>query len=144
MWRAFMDIALAKLEKESFGEPPAPDPELKPVLRGEIVDAAMLLQNIQSGSSTLDLMGVSAGIHEILHYVDKRNPRGPYPTNPANDPQYNNWEWAVQKWKEQTYLPLIPQIEVDNNDDDDEDDEDEDEDDNNRSNRRSLRDNDDN
>jgi penicillin-binding protein 1C len=139
MWRAFMDIALAKLDKESFGEPPATDPSLKPVLRGEIVDAGMLLQNIQSGSTTLDLMGVSSGIHNILHYVDKRNPTGPYPTNPQNDPQYNNWEWAVQKWKEQTYLPLIPKVEEDAEDDDEDND-----DDNNRSNnRRSLRDNDD-
>jgi hypothetical protein len=142
MWRAFMDIALAKLEKESFGEPPAPDPSLKPVLRGEIIDAGWLLQSIQSGSTTLDLMGVSSGIHEILHYVDKRDPRGPYPTNPANDPQYNNWEWAVQKWKEQTYLPLIPKAEVDP---EEEEDPEEDTNNNNRNgNRRSMRDNDNN
>ena len=103
-----MDIALAKRDEKSFGEPPATDPSIKPILRGDIVDTAALIQNIQSGSTTLDIAGVTSSIHNILHYIDKRNPLGPYPTNPANDPQYNNWEYAVQKWKEQTYAPLIP------------------------------------
>jgi len=132
MWRAFMDIALSKLEKESFGEPPATDPSIKPILRGEIVDAGMLLQNIQTGSTTFDIAGITSGIHNILHYVDKRNPLGPYPSNPANDPQYNNWEWAVQKWKNDTYVPLIPQIQEINDQANEDDEEEED----NRSQRR--------
>lgn len=110
MWREFMDIALSKIEKKSFAEPPATDPTIKPILRGEIVDASMLIQDIQSGSTTLDLAGVASSIHNILHYVDKRDPLGPYPTNPAADPQYNNWEYAVQKWKNETYAPLLPQM----------------------------------
>jgi hypothetical protein len=36
--------------------------------------------------------------HSILFYVDKDNPRGPVPTNPASDPQFASWEDAVQKW----------------------------------------------
>jgi membrane peptidoglycan carboxypeptidase len=110
MWRSFMDIALAKLEKKSFGEPPATHTTLKPILRGEIFDAGMLLQHIQSGSTTLDLAGVSSGIHNILHYVDRRDPLGPYPSNPANDSQYNNWEYSVQKWKAETYASIIPSL----------------------------------
>jgi len=111
MWRAFMDIALAKLEKESFGEPPATDPTIKPILRGEIVDATMMLQNIQSGSSTgMDFLSLTSGMHNILHYVDKRNPLGPYPSNPGNDSQYENWEYAVQRWVQATYVPLLPQV----------------------------------
>lgn len=38
------------------------------------------------------------GVHEILHYVDRNNPLGPIPSNPYNDPQYINWESAVQAW----------------------------------------------
>lgn len=107
MWRDFMNIALAKIEKKDFAQAPATDPNLKPILRGEIVDTAALLENIQSGSTTLDLAGVASGIHNILHFVDKRNPLGPYPTNPASDSQYENWEYAVQKWKEETYANAL-------------------------------------
>jgi membrane peptidoglycan carboxypeptidase len=144
MWRQFMDIALAKLEKESFGEPPATDPSIKAVLRGEIFDAGMLLQNIQSGSTTLDLAGVASSIHNILHYVDKRDPLGPYPSNPAADSQYNNWEYAVQKWKEQTYGSLIPVVPAPGEEtpEDEEQDEDDEEEDDNNNNRRSNRNND--
>lgn len=113
MWRAFMDVALAKLDKESFGEPPATDPSIKPILRGEIVDANVILQSIQSGSSTiLDFAGLTSGMHNILHYVDKRNPLGPYPSNPDNDSQYNNWEYAVQQWVNATYVPLLPHVDA--------------------------------
>ncbi len=37
-------------------------------------------------------------IHDILYYVDRANPRGDYPKNPANDPQFNLWESRVQAW----------------------------------------------
>ncbi len=38
--------------------------------------------------------------HSILFYVDRDNPRGPIPNNPASDPQFNIWEEAVKKWSE--------------------------------------------
>ena len=41
-------------------------------------------------------------IHTILQWVDKVDPQGPLPTNPARDPQYNNWETAVRAWAERT------------------------------------------
>lgn len=124
MWRSFMDIALAKLDKESFGEAPATDPTIKPILRGEIVDANMMLQNIQAGngSSTIDLASLTSGMHNILHYVNKSDPLGAYPTNPANDSQYNNWEYAVQQWVNATYVPLIPQVDNSQEEDTEEDD----------------------
>jgi len=110
IWRSFVDVALAKREKMSFAQPPAIDPTLKPILRGEIFDSASLLTSIQTGDTTLDLAGVASSIHNILHFVDKTNPRGPYPINPTNDSQYENWEYAVQKWKIETYANLIPDI----------------------------------
>jgi len=36
--------------------------------------------------------------HSILYYVDKNNPQGPYPSNPAQDPQFANWEASVESW----------------------------------------------
>lgn len=107
MWRAFMDVALEKVEEQSFPEPAATDPNIKAVLRGQIFDTTALLEAAQSGASTLDLVGVTSGIHSILHYVDKRNPQGPYPSDPASDSQYANWEYAIQKWKETQFGAII-------------------------------------
>ncbi len=77
LWRELMDEVLPSLPEESF-VPPAEEnwAELKPVLRGE------------AGSEP----------HSILHYVDKHDPRGPYPSNPGRDPQYSYWEYAVSRW----------------------------------------------
>jgi hypothetical protein len=33
-----------------------------------------------------------------LYYIDKANPTGPPPSNPAADPMFNSWEGAVQGW----------------------------------------------
>jgi hypothetical protein len=47
-------------------------------------------------------------IHNILHYVKRDDPLGGYPANPsANDDQYDNWEYGVQGWKEETVGLLI-------------------------------------
>jgi penicillin-binding protein 1C len=40
----------------------------------------------------------SYGIHNILFYIDRKNPLGPIPEDPYQDPQYILWEKAVQKW----------------------------------------------
>lgn len=37
----------------------------------------------------------------ILFYVDKNDPLGPEPKNPENDPQYNAWEEAIQRWSKE-------------------------------------------
>jgi len=48
--------------------------------------------------------------------VDKDDPAGPQPTNPANDPQFNNWEKAVQDWvqKNQWHTTSTMPTEYDN------------------------------
>jgi penicillin-binding protein 1C len=38
------------------------------------------------------------GIHNILFYVDRKNPLGPIPEDPSLDPQYLLWEERVRKW----------------------------------------------
>ncbi len=74
LWRELMDQVLPNLDKENF-EPVSPiDPNIKPILRGDFA---------------------SIGNHSILHFVDKDNPLGPGPINPSLDPQYQNWEAAV-------------------------------------------------
>src|SRR5262249_35837536 len=37
-------------------------------------------------------------VHEILYWLNKDDPRGPPPENPAADPQFDNWEASVQRW----------------------------------------------
>jgi hypothetical protein len=80
MWHAYMNELLSTLPNEPFKQPAA-DPDkasLKPMLRG--------------------VWQSDTGVHSILHYVDKDNPRGPAPANPGSDPQYAYWEYAVQAW----------------------------------------------
>jgi membrane peptidoglycan carboxypeptidase len=96
MWRELMDKILPMRPTESFIPPQIETEALKPILRGEW----------RGGSSTpiLDSFGrvtgeqVNMNIHSILFWIDRNNPRGPAPTNPASDPQFNNWEYAVRRW----------------------------------------------
>lgn len=106
MWRTFMDFALKDLPVERFAEAPALEEDLKPVLRGQFVDVQSLIANVPEGQ-TLDMAGLTGSMHNILHYVEKRNPRGPYPTNPASDAQYKNWEYGVQNWVQGAYGALL-------------------------------------
>lgn len=110
MWRAFMDVALAKIDEKTFPQPASIDTNIKPILRGAIIDANTILTSVQAGNTDVDLAGVSSGIHSILHFVNKSDPRGPYPTNPAADSQYANWEYGVQKWKTETFTGLINSV----------------------------------
>lgn len=53
--------------------------------------------------------------HCILYYVNKDDPRGAWPTNPADDPQFNLWESRVQKWAEKEgWASSTPPTETDN------------------------------
>ena len=102
LWRAFMDRALTIVPGENFTPPtPEENPEsIKPVLRG-----------FWQGSAS----STAPSVHSILHWVDKDNPRGSIPSNPARDSQYNLWEYAVQVWAQEnapqlatSTLPGVP------------------------------------
>jgi len=71
LWNSFMNAALSGTSAESFM---SPNPILtsKPILNG-IPDA-----------------------HTILYSVSRDNPQGSTPVQPETDPQFINWEWAVQ------------------------------------------------
>lgn len=108
MWRAFMDVALEKIPEESFVQPQIITDGVKPIIRGQYIDTGLLYQALQSsGSSTIDISTVYNNVHSILHFVNKNDPQGPYPSNPASDPAYQNWEYGVQKWNEQTFGALL-------------------------------------
>jgi len=85
MWSAFMKEAIKTIPPATFSKP---EPILtnKPILNGEF-DI-----NFQINGKNYPQ------IHDILFYVDKNNPQGPYPENPQNDSQFENWETPVLKW----------------------------------------------
>jgi membrane peptidoglycan carboxypeptidase len=134
MWREFMDIALEKLPNESFPQPQINTAGVKPILRGEYIDTTQLLAAMQGGSASssedapqVNVMDIYNNVHSILHFVDKNNPNGSYPANPASDSQYTNWEYGVQKWNEDTFGALIQAQQLLNETEEDEEDEDSDE-----------------
>lgn len=89
MWHEVMEYALRKYSGEPFA-PPAPEAELDslpPVLRG---------------SWNTD---PSRGVHEILFWTKKGEPRSGQPENPASDPQFALWEYPVQMWASANPIP---------------------------------------
>ena len=76
IWREFILETLKGVPVEDFQKP-------EPVF----VDKTMLNGNY------IDENGET---HTILNYLDKNDIRGPAPSSPTNDPQYNNWEWSVK------------------------------------------------
>ncbi len=77
LWNAFVRAYLAGAPSESFVRP---DPV--------VADKIML-----NGSPVSSEYPTP---HSILFYVNKNDPLGPIPSNPEEDVQFNNWEWAVQ------------------------------------------------
>lgn len=103
MWRAFMDSVLTKIPNEQFEEPLVEDEsELKPVLRG-----------IWQGGEFKNKNTVTGGVHTILNWVDKDNPRGEYPEHPENDPQYERWEYGVNLWAAENGFYSLDSFRVD-------------------------------
>lgn len=88
LWRELIDKTLPNFPVESFIPPESENyASLKPILRGEM------------GSEP----------HSILYYVDRDNPRGPAPSNPASDPQFENWEYGVRRWATSGGVAPTPQ-----------------------------------
>ncbi len=110
MWREFMDIALEKVEVQTFTQPQINTAGVKPVIRGQYINTELLLQALQEteGGASIDVGQVYGNIHSILHFVNKNDPTGPAPLNPASDPAYVNWEYGVQNWNKETFGSLFP------------------------------------
>lgn len=104
MWNYFMREALKNTPVEKFPNLP-PNTSSKPVLNGASGGQVKLLVDKITGklatSSTPENYIVERTYlfpHDILHYVNKDDPQGQSPTNPAQDPAYVVWEQAVQNW----------------------------------------------
>ncbi|MDQ2933331.1 MAG: transglycosylase domain-containing protein, partial [bacterium] len=114
VWGAFMAQAAQSFPPETFQAPPEPLADNKPVLRGvwqggvsywtDSVSGKVATENTPTETKREVLFN---NVHTILHWVNKDDPRGPAPTNPQSDGQYEHWEYGVQKWL-QTYKANNP------------------------------------
>ncbi len=104
LWNDVMKAVLTKYPVESFEKPDSIDPSLPPILRG--FWQGENLTDTTTGASNLFGMPVAqpaTNIHTILYWINKDNPLGPRPINPEKDPQYTNWEYAIQKYLNSSY-----------------------------------------
>lgn len=118
IWQQFMKEALKETEIEYF-EKPEPIKTNKPVLNGKLARENLVKVDKISGKLATDKCPshlveekIYKEVHNILYYVDRNNPQGPYPSQPQNDPQFKAWEAAVRLWAEgQGYLDEKPPTE---------------------------------
>lgn len=105
MWHEVMEAALQKYPSESFEKPEPVRSDIKPILRGIWMGNASYIIDKTSGQLATDLTPQELRVekfipnaHSILYWVDKNDPLGPTPENPAKDPQFLNWETPVRQW----------------------------------------------
>lgn len=101
IWSKFIKEAIKNDKKEPFTKPKW-KLSGKPVIDGKMPVEKIKIDKISgklaTESTPQELIVEKTFIkpHCILYYVDRLNPLGPPPKNPANDPQFNNWEAGVQ------------------------------------------------
>jgi penicillin-binding protein 1C len=83
MWHEALAYALEKYPKTYFGEPSPISSTVPPMLRGN-----WMIPDSQGNIVP----------HDLLYWTDKKNPQGPPPSNPANDPQFSHWEYGLSYW----------------------------------------------
>ncbi|MFA5186291.1 MAG: PBP1A family penicillin-binding protein [Patescibacteria group bacterium] len=103
IWQGYMQRALANTPVENFPAPP-PNDANKTVLLGKSIETKIKIDKVTGRRATdqtpADMVEekIFHEAHNILYYLDKDDPRGPTPKDPTQDPQYWNWENAVQDW----------------------------------------------
>jgi membrane peptidoglycan carboxypeptidase len=76
MWKMFADELVKIFPKEDFIKPDDISSDTKPFMRGSY-------------------QTVDGSTHSELFFIDKKDPTGPTPSNPASDPLYYNWEASI-------------------------------------------------
>ena len=89
LWHELMAEALKGVPEERFPPAPPVPEDIKPILRGA--------------------WQAEGGAHDILYYVKRSDPTGPYPTDAerAAEPQLRHWDYPVQRWAS-TLTPPSP------------------------------------
>jgi penicillin-binding protein 1C len=103
IWQEFMKKAHEGAAIEPFA-PPDPIVTGKPVLDGQAGEIKVRIDKFSDLLASQDtpesavIERTYRQAHDILHFVDKDDPRGPYPADAHEDPQYLAWETAVADW----------------------------------------------
>jgi membrane carboxypeptidase/penicillin-binding protein PbpC len=107
IWQAFMKRALEGTKVEGFMKPP-PTGATKSILLGKSQETEIAIDKVTGFRATaltppdfIEQLKFREA-HSELWYLDKDDPRGPIPSNPGSDPQFANWEKAVQDWATRT------------------------------------------
>jgi 1A family penicillin-binding protein len=107
IWQEFMKAATKDMPKESFTKP-APPETTKSALLGTAVQQIVKIDRV-TGKLATDLTPPDLidevpfyQAHSEMYYFDKDDPTGPPPADPNADPQFANWESAVQSWVQLT------------------------------------------
>lgn len=112
MWNAFFTKAFAFIPDEQFISPAPTPSNTKPALRGiwyggETYAVDKISGKLATQYTPLEYIEerVILNPHEILYWVDRKDPTGPPPINPFSDPQYMLWELPAQRWIAANGLP---------------------------------------
>lgn len=113
LWNEFMRFAIEKRGSAPFEAPEKTPDDIKPILRGNYIYEKKERFDKASGKIATSLTPpwmteerINSEIHSILFWVDKDNPRGPFPK--AHDPQYGNWEEGIERWLRESGKKLLP------------------------------------
>ncbi len=105
LWGSFMSQVAKNFPPSNFIAPPQPYTDGKPVLHGIWQGGSSYWIDTISGKLATQYTPVetkkeivSNSVHSILYWLDKRDPRGSTPTNPADDSQFQYWEYGVRNW----------------------------------------------
>lgn len=115
IWQAFMREATKDRPKEPFPQPEPPTTERAAILgtaiakRVRIDKTTGLLATEFTPANQIEERTYLEP-HDILHFIDKDDPLGDAPTNPATDPQYSAWEAGVRAWISKTNATTTEQI----------------------------------
>jgi len=116
IWRDFMTRALKDTPIEAFTKP---DPIItdKPILNGQYQISVKLKINKNNGLLTTDKTPKDLieeksfiEIHTILYWLNKNDPQGAPPEKPDSDPQFKNWETALQNWLQNNFPTAYNQL----------------------------------
>lgn len=121
IWHDYMQKILGNTPVESFKKPEIPKTG-KAVLDGQIGGDRKIKIDMASGLLATEYTPESfieekiyREDHCILYYVNKDDPKGDAPENPAADPQFELWEKSVQRWAaENNFSTSTPPTEYDN------------------------------
>ena len=105
IWNAYMRKALENMDREEFPTANEVENSDKMMLNGKYDNKVELRIDKKTGLLAEDdcpdkytKKKTFMNAHSILHYVDKKDPLGPEPKKPQEDPQYKSWEDGVRKW----------------------------------------------